>query len=49
MKCPTCLGPVELPEPHYPAWCPACDLFFRPVADIGWWNESIVIYALEGE
>lgn len=49
MTCPLCTGPVELPEPSYPAWCPACDAWFHPVAEMGWFAESITVYALEGE
>lgn len=49
MKCPFCAGPVELPEPKYPAWCPECDEYFYPVAEIGWFRESITVYAHDSD
>jgi len=49
VTCPICCGTVELPEPSYPAWCPTCDVFFREVAEMGWFDYSVTVYALEGE
>lgn len=49
MLCPYCLGPVELPDRPHPAWCPACDKFFRLVDDYGWWGYTAEVYAPEDD
>lgn len=47
MTCPLCLQPVALPPPHEPAVCEPCDVRFQPVADMGWFDYSVTVYALE--
>jgi uncharacterized paraquat-inducible protein A len=51
VKCPECDGPIDLPEPKHPAFCPKCDRWFRKVDEHGWFTYVIEIYVplYEGE
>ncbi len=47
MICPLCGGLITLPAVGEPAICVPCNVVFKPVADVGWFGESIIVYALE--
>ncbi len=47
VTCPLCEGLVPLPAEHEPAVCEPCGVVFQPVAEIGWFNAPITVYALE--
>ena len=47
MICPFCDTMIPLPLPKEPAICEGCGREFRPVSDVGWFAESIVVYVHE--